>query len=326
MKITPAEFRKRLASRTFDSLYLFVGDDEQDRERAVNEIVAAAGDPGMLAFNCDRLRGDEATGARIVDCANTLAMMADRRFVIVSHAEALDESDEPALERYLRQPSPHTCLVFVALKLDGRRRLTGWLSRMATVVEFRAPEDPRGAERWVSDYARRLGTGIDAAAVGLLVEHLGADVARLGPAVEKAALFAANNRTIGVEAIRAMLGPAAAPEVFAMTNGIGAGDAGAALAAARQLVEEGEHPLKLLALIGWYIRTRMDRTTVRPALDRVLDTDVKMKTGGGDQAFLLERLLVDLCALGRRARPRTSAAGGAAGAFTPRRGAPGQGP
>jgi hypothetical protein len=131
-------------------------------------------DPGLQAFNVDRLYGGDTSVDALLDAANTFPMMAERRVVLVLEAERLlipkreskaADEDLARLEAFIQSPSPHATVVFVCGSLDMRRRISKTLAREAQVVDCGTIEDTADAERWIKARAARDKVPLDAAAI-----------------------------------------------------------------------------------------------------------------------------------------------------------------
>ena len=107
------------------------------------------------------------------------------------------------------------------------------LAKQATLVECGVLEDQADAERWIRTASPPAGAAIDPAAARLLAERGGTDVKRLRNDVDRLLLYALGQKTITVEDVREIAGPAALQDDWAMTNAIEAGDASGRAAAAR---------------------------------------------------------------------------------------------
>ncbi len=317
---TPAAVRKQIASQRPEPIYLLQGEDEVEKSALAHEFDELVED-GLRAFNVERIHVADATsGDRIaaavsslISAARTLPMMAPRRIVVVLRAEAMlvpkRESDAATraldgLEALLKQPEPQTTLVFVAGSLDKRSRLYKLLLKQATVVECGVLEDLADADRWVRNRVAAAGAQIDSAGSRLLAERCGTDVKRLRNDVERLLLYALGQKTIGLDDVREIVGPAALQDDWAMTNAIEAGNGAAALRQLALMLDAGAPPEKILGQLGWLVRTKLSALTpaaLRPAVDALFRTDLDLKRSAGDARVLLERLVVELCG-GRRVR------------------------
>ncbi|MGE3275656.1 MAG: DNA polymerase III subunit delta [Vicinamibacterales bacterium] len=324
----PAEARAQIASGETAPLYLLEGDDPQSRHDLAIEFASLV-DEGLQAFNVESFYANEATAAAsrdqmlgaILATARTLPMMAPRRVIVVHEAERLlaprkaKDEDAPALhpagkrkraltpaeelEAYIEDPEPLTTLVFDAGSLDGNRRLVKLLRKKAAVVDCGSLESPAEAARWIQKRLEKDELGIDQKAVGLLLETTGLSLGRIRAEVEKLVLYAAGESAITVAHVRDLVLPQSEPgEDFALGKAIWNGNAAAALREVGAQFEAGAPaPMVLGQIRAAAIRLRPD-SRVKPGMDAVFRTDLAIKSSGGEPRFLLERLVIELCAGG----------------------------
>lgn len=316
---SPAAVRKQIAGGTPDAIYLLTGEDELEKSALAVEFGDLV-EEGLRAFNVDRIHaGEWTTGDKLADgvesivaAARTLPMMAPRRVVTVLQAEAVltpkRESEAAAralevLEALIDAPDAQTTLVFVASVLDRRSRIYKLLQRRGTIVECGVVEDQADAERWVRTRIAAGGADIDAVAARLLVERAGLDLKRLRAEVDRLLLYTLGQKRITVDDARAVSGPAALLDDWAMTNAIEAGRTGEALRQLGLMLDAGAPPEKILGQLGWLVRAKFPQLAplaVRTAIEAVFRTDQDLKRSAGEPRILLERLVVELCA-GKRA-------------------------
>jgi DNA polymerase-3 subunit delta len=310
---TPAKVRGQIDAGTPDPIYLLVGEDEVEKSALAADFADLV-DEGLRAFNVERIHaGDMTTGDRlaegvgaIVAAARTLPMMAPRRIVIVSQADALlvpkRESEAAAralgeLETLLNDPEPLTVLILVAGALDRRSRLFKLLIKQATVVECGVLADQADAERWVRNRVAAAGAQIDAAAARLVAQRAGIDVRRLRGDVDRLLLYTLGRKSVTVDDVRELVGPAALQDDWALTNAIEAGHPGEALRQLALLVDAGAAPEKILGQLGWLVRSKFP--VIAPgrlgnAVEAVFRTDADLKRSVAEPRVLLERLVVEL--------------------------------
>jgi DNA polymerase-3 subunit delta len=114
---------------------------------------------------------------------------------------------------------------------------------------YAAHEALREAESLV----RKAGFRIDRNALDLLVEALGADIARIAVEIEKLSLFA-TGREVGVDDIAALVPDARATNIFALVNALGRRDRARSLEILDTLVREGEYLPLALAFLSTQFR------------------------------------------------------------------------
>lgn len=312
---TPAAVRQQIAAGTTEPIYLLQGEDDIEKSALGHEFEELV-EEGLRAFNVQRIHaGDITSGDKLlaavsslVAAVRTLPMMAPRRVVIVLQAEALlvpkRESDAATralddLAALIRKPDPQTTLVLVAATLDKRGRIFNLLKKQATVVECGAIETLADAERWIRNRVAAAGAQIDPGAARLMAERAGTDVARLRNDTDRLLLYTLGQKTIPLDDVREIVGPAALQDDWAITNAIEDGDGGAALRQLALMLDAGAAPEKILGQLGWLVRTKFPmiaQGTLRVSIEALFRTDLDLKRSAGDPRVLLERLVVELCA------------------------------
>ena len=195
--LSAAAVRDQIRRGVADTLYLLQGEDEIEKTALAQEFESLV-DEGVRVFNVDRVHAGDATNAerraaalaQLVAATRTLPMMAERRVVIVSHADPLlapkkvaaapsrkseeaklageSEEEKPTrksakasgettsdeLEAFLASPEPHATVVLVAGAINKASRIWKVLTKHATIVPCGVVETLDDAVRWVE---RRVG-------------------------------------------------------------------------------------------------------------------------------------------------------------------------
>ena len=131
----------------------------------------------------------------------------------------------------MKDPSPGVVLLFEATRyqFEGEdkkklERVRRFYSSISETVELQrlSMEEAGGEARAL---ARRAAISIDPAALDLLVEALGGDVARIAVEIEKLSLFSAGGAIHAEEDIAALVPDARSTTIFALVNALGRRDA-----------------------------------------------------------------------------------------------------
>lgn len=243
-------------------VYLVVGAEAALRRRALEILQkpfrGPTGEPEPGSFA--RLDADSLRLGEILDEARTLplfAMMSDgpARLLWVGAFDRLDVDDVGPLAAYLENPVPATCLVFEAAAIDKRRVVYKTLARHAEVVLCDPPDNEADVRRWIERTVESRGFRIDRDAVVLLVEMAGTGISALEHELEKAMLFAGEQGgSISARQLEGLLGRTRERSVFELTDALVARDPRQALRVLNLLVDDGEEPIRLLAMIAWMTR------------------------------------------------------------------------
>ena len=238
-----------VAAGRLDPVYVLSSEHAILLDRAVAAIRDAVVPPNTRGFNYDVIEG-KPTGARIVALAQTLPMMAQRRMVLVRDLAAISADTSEPLLAYLDKPNPSTVVVGIASKIDKRLKLFNALSKKGFVHVLEAP---RQLAPWVKAEAAARGVAIDGAAITRLVETVGDDLSRLALAVEQLGLYA-GKRTVTSDDVDELIADTRERSVFELTDAMGSGDRGRALAAVTALCDQHESAVGVVVMLARHVR------------------------------------------------------------------------
>lgn len=204
-------------------------------------------------FNLDRFDGKASLDLdRIVQAARTLPMMGPRRLVWVRNAEPLFELKADALTpllAYLEDPDPSATLVLHAnSRLKKSTTLYKRAAKHGVVAEFVSPRE-RELPRWLQARAKAASRTLRPDAAALLVEAVGRDLGGLDAALERLMLFVEDQAPIELEHVEQTVAHTRTRTVWELVDAIADRDTPMALARAHLLMTQGEHALRLLALV-----------------------------------------------------------------------------
>jgi len=272
--MAPAQLFSRLKRQEVAPAYLLLGPEVYQRGRVKQALL----DAGLR--DVDRETGatqydlSEHTLAQVIDDARSLSLFASRRVIVITNAEAVlprGRSEEETgseegggsaeiLATYMRDPSPGVLLIFEAVRFafEGedkakQDRVRRFYSCIPEVIELRRPstEDARlEAEALV----HRHGLGMEPGALELLVEALGADLARISVEIEKLSLYRATGNAVTSEDIALLVPDARATTIFALVSALGRRDRLRSLALLDTLFREGEYLPLALAFLSTQFR------------------------------------------------------------------------
>jgi DNA polymerase III delta subunit len=153
------------------------------------------------------------------------------------------------------------------------------------------------ATRWIKARLEKDHLAIEPQAVTLLLQATGLSLGRIRAEIDKLSLFAAGEPAVTARHVREMVLPQSEPgEDFALGRAIWNNDARAALRDVAAQFDAGTQPVMVLGQIrAAAIRLKPDERA-RKGLAAVFETDLAIKSSAGEPRFLLERLIIELCA------------------------------
>ncbi|PWU06825.1 MAG: DNA polymerase III subunit delta [Terriglobia bacterium] len=268
MTVTPAQLLARLKKQQLPAACLLLGPEAYERRRLKQALTASVPEGAMAEHDLH-----ETALAEVLDDARALSLFAAERLIWVLNAEAAlpkgrssEEGEEEGggssaapLASYLKDPTPGVTLVFEASRYDfegddkrKQDRVRKFYGAITDVVELRrfAPHEARAETEAL---LRRAGISMDADTIDLLVEALGADMARIAVEIEKIALFA-GPRPVTADDIAALVPDARATTIFALVNALGRRDRTRSLELLDTLTKEGEYLPLVLAFLSTQFR------------------------------------------------------------------------
>ncbi len=232
----------------FAPLYLMYGSENVGKEESLKSLVDAAVDPTLRAFNLDTFGGEDMDVADAVSRATAFPMMAARRVVVVKRVERLRDTEAHNLMPLIENPVESTVLIFTADKLDGRKKLSVALRKKAVAVEFRPPYENELPE-WIRRRAAALEKRIEPDAAHLLHLSVGPNPCELVSELEKLATYTDGRDTIARDDVIQVAGASRSATVFELTDAVGKRQAGDALAVLHHLLERGDNPVAVVAML-----------------------------------------------------------------------------
>ena len=249
----PREIERRLKRQEIAPVVFLWGEESWLADEAINRIEAVVLDPETRAFNRQVFYGDEAEAQAVVTAAQTIPWLGSQRLVLLRGADALPRSADPPLVAYCKQPSPSTCLLFVAQRAETNRPLFALLLKLPWAVRFRRLL-PRELSTWIEQRTAASGCRMTAAAVAALIETAGNDLRLLANEIDKLVTFVGVGHVIEVESVTALTQDIREVTAFELARFLSAGDLAEALRAWGKLASSGEYPGLALGAIIHHVR------------------------------------------------------------------------
>lgn len=308
-------------------VYLFCGSERQLMEEALKKVESLVVDPSTRCFNYNLFQGTEVSAENIISVAQTVPMMARKRLVVVKDVDKLAASELDRLSRYIKDPSPTTCLVLAADKVDMRKGLFQALKPAAVYFE---PLYENQVPSWIKKEAEGKGKSITPDAVHYLAEAVGNDLMKLRNELEKAALYVGDRKEIAAGDIENVTTRSKLESIFKLTDAVGSRDAAKALKVLADLLESGENGVKILYMVTRHLRLiykvkelmeaglkgdsvskeagvhpfvlkgvisqvkGFSKAGLREAFKMLLEADTSLKSGKLSERLVLEGLFLDL--------------------------------
>lgn len=327
-------------------LHILFGHDTYTRQEALEEIKASLGGDETLLANTTHLAGEQLTATDLANACQTAPFLAPARLVVVSGlltrfeprrgVASRDSAPWQPFRDTARTLPPCTTLVLMDGPLAsqeprnaGHNPLLEALSAYATVAHF-PPLRGAALGSWLRKRVAQLEGGISPRAVRLLMELVGDNLWIMSNELEKLLAYA-GDRVVEEEDVKALVSAAREANIFAMIDSILQGRSRQALTTLHRLLDEGDPPPHLLAMItrqlrlmvmAWGLKDQglsqdemrqklgiapyalrqmlellpyysMER--LKGAYARLLETDLAIKSGRLRPELALDLLVAELC-------------------------------
>jgi len=247
--------------------YLLHGDNELERSEQVAEFKRKVGDESLRDLNVTVLDGRKLTLGEVQHAADAIPFLADRRLVVVEglltrlagRKSKGDDGEEAAsgsakdylnsLLEYLPRVSETTQLVFVEPQLLKPTHPIVKLAQQAkTAIEFKQPALAE-LNGWIIKRARKHAGAIEPAAANRLAALIGGDLRRLDQEIDKLITYVNGQRPVTEKDVSLLVADSGLSNIFDMVDALGKRDGQRAARELHHLLDQGENPLGLLAMI-----------------------------------------------------------------------------
>ena len=253
------DFFQSIKAGNLDRVYLFTGPEEWIKREAVEALRAKLLPPGLEQLNDSSLEG--VTAQQIIDAAETLPMMCERRMVVVRDWAPLlpgksknEEAETELLDKWLANP-PESCVTVFYMRADpdGRKKAVTLLKKKATPVSFDPLTDPE-LSKWVAGRLKPLGKRMGAPVLNTLSFMAGRDLTRLAGELDKLAAYAGDRAEISEADVREIVSASLEYNVFELLNRLLEGKTGEAQRMVNTLLQGGQTPIGILAMLTRQLR------------------------------------------------------------------------
>jgi DNA polymerase-3 subunit delta len=289
--MTPAQALDQAKKGALLPVYLVAGDERLLRDEVVTELRAASLAGGIAAFNEDRFTAGEVNVDQVIAAARTVPMRAKRRFVLIRGAERWEapESDSSPFDRlaeYAAAPIESTCLVVVASKLDGRRKLMLAARKQGFLVSC-DPLDANALPPWIVERGATKGHTMDRGVAELLAAVAGPQLSSVDDAIERLSLYVGEGGVIDADAVSTCVARVRAADAWALVDAVGARDLGRALRTLADAYDPRERGLPLLGALAWSVR---QLARFQAALESGAPTDEAARRAGAFNVYRAREL------------------------------------
>ncbi len=251
-------------------VYCFQGPEEYIKRSALEALRRKLLPEGLEALNHQVMEAPSIQ--QVIEAAETLPMMADRRLVEVwdwpplMPGKAKAEAEEAeAFTKWLGQSPDSACVVFYLRQPpDGRKKAMTMMQKSATVVTFDPLQDEK-LGKWTRDQLKPHGKKIGGPAIAELVFRAGRDLTKLSLELAKLAAYAADRDEVTVQDVEKLIAPSLESTVFQMIDQLMAKNQTGAQRLYKAMLESGENRVGILFMLTRQMRNLTHVKQIRAA-------------------------------------------------------------
>lgn len=247
-----ADLLKAISKKDIGPLYFLVG------ERYPQELVVSALKQAVLGgeendFNFESLSAQECDANTILSASRTIPMLGGMRMVLVREMHRMKAPELTKLLPYIKDPSPSTCLVMLADKVDARLKFFVQFKKYGVWQKNDALKD-RQVAKWLGEEAQRRKITLKPGAAQRIAECVGTDMGRLATSLEQLSLYVGPGKPIRPEAVEELLARTREHSIFELTNAVGRGGRRDALQILQSMLEARESGVMIVSMLARHVR------------------------------------------------------------------------
>ena len=236
-----------IKQNNFKQIYLLYGEERYLRRQYRQKLQAALCSDGDT-MNVHFYSGKDVPVGEIIDLAETLPFLAERRVIFISDS-GLFKSGGEKLAEYLTSPCESTCFVFTESEVDKRSKLFKTVQSKGYAADFTI-QDESTLKRWIAGTLGWDGKKITENTVHLIISKTGTDMDNIQMELEKLICYCMDRDVVTDADVEAVCTTRISNHIFDMINAIADRKQKAALELYYDLLALKEPPMRILFLIA----------------------------------------------------------------------------
>lgn len=236
-----------IKQNNFKQIYLLYGEERYLRRQYRQKLQAALCSDGDT-MNVHFYSGKDIPVGEIIDLAETLPFLAERRVIFISDS-GLFKSGGEKLAEYLSSPCESTYFVFTESEVDKRSKLFKTVQSKGYAADFTV-QDENTLKRWIAGTLGRDGKKITENTVQLIISKTGTDMDNIQMELEKLVCYCMDRDVVTDADVEAVCTTRISNHIFDMINAIADRNQKAALELYYDLLALKEPPMRILFLIA----------------------------------------------------------------------------
>ncbi|MBF0381737.1 MAG: DNA polymerase III subunit delta [Magnetococcales bacterium] len=256
MKLKANEIESRIRDGALPSAILLYG---QEQGLIVSQIAqlqkSVISDPSAADFDLEAFFAENLDEERFISACKGFPFLSKTKFILLKEADKINKEAKKTLLNYLAEPSPTTLLVVQSGNLEAKDPLRkGFESNKTAWCIPYYPLEGGKLSSWIRQQLQEQGYKIDRDALQHLSQRLDGDTLAAKSELEKLLLFVGDNRNINLNEVLACVGETLQHSSFGLVSATTNGKTAEALHILDRLMDGGEEPLAMIAILAMRIR------------------------------------------------------------------------
>lgn len=244
--------KKNWKNNEFSRCYLFYGTETyliKDYEAALTKAILP---DGAEIMNHDIFEEKRATAAAIMDAAETMPFLNEKRLVTVRNSEFFqkggrkEEGDK--LKEFLADLPDTVCLLFIEEKAEKTNGLYKAVAKYGQAVEFKKPTE-KDLGTWIKKRCKDNGMEMSEGVLNLFLQTVDHDMENIDGELQKLIAYKGEEAEVKAEDIRAVCTVSLEARVFDLVRAVAEKRPEKAVQVYRTLLSMKESPYMVLSLI-----------------------------------------------------------------------------
>lgn len=245
------ELEKQLKQNNICSCYLFYGTEQYLKMKYINLLKKTLLEVSTEAMNFDIFEGNKQDIASILDSAETLPFLSDKRFLIVKESGLFQtgrKNDTEKIANYIKTIPDTTCILFVENDVDKRGKLYKVVAKYGYIAEMNGLSE-KELLYWIIRECKKNKFEIETKIASYLLYVVGSDMIQLEAEIKKLGSFLPENAQVTSYDIDIVCTKSLETKIFDLINAMINGQSKDAITIYHNLLLMKESPLMVLAMI-----------------------------------------------------------------------------
>lgn len=244
--------KKNWKNHEFSRCYLFYGTETyliREYEAALTKAILP---DGAEMMNHDIFEEKRATAAAIMDAAETLPFLNEKRLVTVRNSEFFQKAgrkeEGEKLKAFLADLPETVCLLFIEEKAEKTNGLYKAVAKYGQAVEFKKPTE-KDLGTWIKKRCKDNGVEMSEGVLNLFLQTVDHDMENIDGELQKLMAYKGEEKEIKAEDIRAVCTVSLEARVFDLVKAVAEKRPEKAVQIYHTLLSMKESPYMVLSLV-----------------------------------------------------------------------------